>query len=177
MEIKASSKYDWKTFKRFNRFHNSKRSSLNKVVSIIYPVAMLIYLAVFIFCAVIEVLNATMILTFCLLALLCGLVLFIEHGLPKIMFNRNKALKNSQQTFVITEDEFKVSCIGDNAKSEDALTWDAFYKTYETKEYFYFYISPNQAYIAEKDSMSNDDVNILRIHLLNVMGSKHKVVF
>ena len=178
MEIKASSKYDWQTIKAFQRFHNFKSNGFKKAFPIIYIVLVSIFLISFILSCVFDSVDSDLI-TSLILQIVCFLLLWLIYFvLPKVAFNKNKIAKNSENHFVFRDEFFEISGETESYHGSSEVKYDALCKICETKEFFYLYINPRQAYIVEKATVSEDLIADLRQHLLNKSGpKKYKICF
>lgn len=177
MEIKATSKYDWKTIKRFQHFHHNQRKPSLAVINVIFVIAVVVSALSFVLMLSFGDLDAEFIGLYSSELFLIFMFVFLRHILPKLVFNRDKVGKDSLHTFVFKEEEFTVSSVGNNLTSENTIKWEALYGVYETKDYFYLYISKRQAFIVEKESMTPEERNLLAAHLLKTFGIKYKIIF
>ena len=176
MEIKASSKYNWETYKKFNNFHNFKRSVFQKVLNII----VLACTAILLVCDAVllilgafdaEMLGANMCIVYVALLYLLAYVI-----LPRLNFKKSKILIDSENSFVFKEDSFEEQSENKQGKSQSEIKYSAIYKIYETGEFIYIYISHISAHIIEKSTIAESELNTLRGVLLNGVGTK-KYIF
>ena len=110
---------------------------------------------------------------FAFIYLVVGYVRFV---LPKVRYNKNKILHGVVNYIKFGETKFTISQSGDNANGEASISYDAIYKIYETKEYIYIYISPQQAHFVDKSTVAGATVTELREVLINAVGkNKYKL--
>ncbi len=173
MEIKASSKYDWETVKKFYAFSFSKKQRWPNIVLII------VFLLLFMMYTL-EVVNGTFstdllpsMLMFITLYLMLGFVRFI---LPRILYNKNKLIHGMENIITFGEQSFEINQIGNNANGAAAINYSAIQKIYETKEYIYIYVSPQQSHIVDKSTVEGGNAIDLRMLLVQKIGAdKYKI--
>lgn len=171
MEIKASSKYDWETVKKFYAFSFSKKQLWPNIVLII------VFLLLFMMYAL-EAVNGTFsadllpsMLMFTTLYLMLGFVRFI---LPRILYNKNKLIHGMENIITFGEQSFEINQIGNNANGTATINYSAIQKIYETREYIY--VSPQQSHIVDKSTIIDCTATDLRMFLVKAVGmSKYKL--
>ena len=175
MEIKASSKYDWETIKKFNRFHILSRARFFNVLILLMEIYMIF---VFAFAAISQTFTTGLLPSFCLFLLWNAFIVFVYFGLPKIRYNKNKVIKNSENRFVFTENDVTETSGNGLHTGTSAVKYDAMWRVYETKGYIYLYINSNQSYIVDKSTVTGGTVEDLRMLLISKIGAKkYKVKF
>lgn len=173
MEIKATSKYDWETIKKFNLFHSITKNKVKNALVLFVDVFCVI---LFILMGAWELLDLEMIMLFALVFILNLLLAFMMLVLPKIQYKQNKHLHGMINEIIFEEEQMSLSQQGDNATSSTTIKYDAVWKIYETKDSFYIYINPRQAYIAEKSNLTGGTAADLRVFLIKEIGiSKYKL--
>lgn len=173
MEIKASSKYDWETFKSFYVFSLSKK---HRWPSIVLVVVFLLLLAMYVFEAVNGTFSADLLPSMAMFITLYIAMGFVRFVLPKIQYNKNKLIHGIENIITFGEQKFEINQNGDNATGTASISYDAIQKIYETKEYIYIYISLQQAHIVDKATITGGSLNDLRALLSNAVGmSKYKL--
>ncbi len=173
MKIKASSKYDWETIKKFYAFSFSKKQRWPNIVLV---VLFLLLFAMY----TLEAVNGTFsmdllpsMIMFIFVYLFMGFVRFI---LPRILYNKNKLIHGVENIITFNEQDFEIKQDGDNAKGTAAINYSAVQRIYETKEYIYIYISPQQAHIVDKSTVTGGSLTDLRILLVSKIGTnKYKI--
>lgn len=177
MEITAFAKYDWKTIKKFNHFHNFKKNKLKRATVPILLFALAISLLGFAVCFFLDEFDSTLTTLLIIEVLLVLLLLFRWFIMPRINFNLNKIAKNNTNEYIFKDETFSVSCESNGMSGNSEIKYKNIRCFYETKEYIYVYINMNQAFIVEKDSISSENFEALRTHLLETMeNKKYKIV-
>ena len=69
---------------------------------------------------------------------------------PKRYVKQSPALFQSGYTFIFDEDNFSIMQTGDITSGTSTAQYSALIKVYETKEMFYVYVTPVQAYLLPK---------------------------
>ena len=173
MEIKASSKYDWKTVKKFNKFHNfTKNKALN--ISII----ILDVLCIFGFCLMcaLQLLTFELIMIYLLLLFTNLMVAFTRFVFPKMQYKQNKLLHGVVNNIAFKDNAMLIEQCGENTSATAEINYEAVWRVYETKEFIYVYVNPRQAHIVNKSTITDGTAVDLRIFLTKAVGmSKYKV--
>ncbi len=173
MEIKASSKYDWETVKKFNRFHIFNRARFFNVLIVLMELYMIF---IFVFSAISQTFTTGLLPSFCLFLLWNALIIFVYFGLPKIRYNKNRVVKNSENHFVFTENDVTETSDNGMHNGTSVVKYDAMWRVYETKGYIYLYINSNQSYIVDKSTVEGGTTEDLRMLLISKIGAdKYKV--
>lgn len=177
MEIKASSKYNWETIKKFSRFSSFKKSKVSMACYIIFLVAFVVFAVMFAIACLFDFVDAELIIDAAMI-LFFGLYLaFFIFAFPKIQFKKNAVYKNSENTFVFRDEEFTVSGENNICNGTSTIKYTGLHKVYETREYIYLYATPRQAYIVDKEKIEKGKESELTKLLINNVGDKYKVVF
>lgn len=173
MEIKASSKYDWKTIKTFYAFSFDKK---NKLPTIFYIVLFVVLVATYGLQFAQGTFTSDLLPSLVIFSFLYIMVIYIRFVLPKVRYNKNKILHGVVNNLTFSETQFEISQSGDNATGVSSINYDAIYKIYETKEYIYIYITPQQAHFVDKSTIIGGTADDLRLLLTNAVGkSKYKI--
>lgn len=173
MEIKASSKYDWETIKRFNKFHN-----ITKIKALNISIIVLDVLCAFGFCLMCawQLLTFELIMIYLLLLFTNLMVVFTRFVLPKLQYKQNKQLHGVINRIAFQENEMLIEQCGENTSGTGKINYQAVWRIYETKDYIYIYVNPRQAHIINKSTITDGTATDLRIFLTKAVGmSKYKV--
>lgn len=169
MEIKASSKYDWETIKKFNNFNSYVRFKALKIVMLI---SNLVLAAMVVFLCVMNAFTTDLIGN-CVLVLFVDIFfIFINHVYPKIQYNKSKLLHGMVNEFTFGDDAMLLEQNGENANNTETMKYSAIWKVYEAKDNIYIYINPNQSYIVDKSTVTGGTVADLRAFLMEKVGAK-----
>lgn len=169
MEIKASSKYDWETIKKFNNFNNYIRFKALKIVVLISNIVLV---AMAVLLCVMNAFTADLIGKFALVLFVDAFFVFTNHVYPKIQYNKSKLLHGMVNEFTFGDDAMLLEQNGENANNTETMKYSAIWKVYEAKDNIYIYINPNQSYIVDKSTIVGGTVADLRAFLMEKVGTK-----
>lgn len=173
MEIKVSSKYDWETVKKFYNFNNLTRRRGLLVFFVIWFVFMSIPLANMIISGNFTSESAPTLTLFIVLTIA---IVFIYIGLPKVRYNKNKIIHNSENFFAFGEDEIAIKSNNQLHNESCTIKYNAIWRIYETKGFIYIFINPNQANIVDKSTVEGGSAMDLRMLLISKIGAdKYKI--
>lgn len=173
MEIKASSKYDWGTLKRFNKFHNFTK---NKALNIGLIILEIICVLLFLLAAMLNILEFETIMIYVLLLFVNIMLIFVRFVLPKIQYKQNKILHGVVNETAFKDNEILIEQCGENSSATTTVKYDAIWRVYETRDFIYLYVNSRQAYIVDKFTIECGTATDLRIFLVKAVGmSKYKV--
>lgn len=169
LEIKASSKYDWETIKKFNRFHNfTKNKSANIALVIMDIFCAFLFVLTFIWAE----LDFELIMIYLLLVFVNLVLVFAMFVLPKIQYKQNKQLHGVVNNIAFQENELLMEQCGENASGMGNFNYQALWRIYETKDSIYLYLNPRQAHIVNKSTVTGGTVEDLRMLLISKIGEK-----
>lgn len=173
MEIRGKSTYNWQTIKKFNGFNFFKR---RKWLFVLWVFAYALSAFGFIVEIVTDNFDDDSVMRLILLAVVALWLAFLAGIYPKIRYNKNKFTHNMENKFVFTQDGFAMyQCGGDTESSAD-IKYSAVFKIFETKEFFYIYLTQNQAYIVEKSTLEGGTPYDLREMFIKSVGmGKYKL--
>ena len=169
MEIKASSKYDWETIKKFYAFSFNKKHIWPNVIFIGVLVLVTAMYGLELAMGTFTTDLLPSLVMFLALYLMVGYIRFV---LPRIRYNKNKLLHGIENTIVFTENSFTISQSSENTSGASTVNYDAVYKIYETKEYIYVYITQSQAHFVDKFTITGGTDEELRAFLIDAVGAK-----
>lgn len=169
MEIKASSKYDWETIKKFNNFNNYARF---RAVKILLLISNLVLAAEVILLCVMNAFTSDLIGACALMLFVDAFLLFTNHVYPKIQYNKSKLLHGTVNEFTFGADEIILEQNGENANNTSTMKYTAIWKVYEAKDAIYIYTNPHQAFIVDKSTVTGGTVADLRALLMEKVDAK-----
>lgn len=173
MNIKASSKYDWETIKKFNRFHCLAK---NKALNIALLVLDIVCISLFVLVCLWDLLDFELVMTYVLVVFVNVMLAFVFFVLPKIQYNQNKMLHGVINNIEFEENEMSLTQSGDNTNSITKIKYGAIWRVYETKDFIYIYVNSRQAYIVDKSKVVDGTATELRVFLVKAVGmSKYKL--
>ena len=173
MEIKASSKYDWETIKKFNKFHN-----FTKIKALNISIIVLDVFCVFGFCLMCawRLLTLELIMIYLLLLFTNLMVVFTRFVLPKMQYKQNKLLHGVVNNIVFKDNAMLIEQSGENTSATAEINYEAVWRVYETKEFIYVYVNPRQAHIVDKSTVMGGTAMDLRMLLVLKIGEdKYKL--
>lgn len=173
MEIRGKSTYNWQSIKKFNNFIFFKR---RKWLSILWIFAYVLSGIGFVFEIVTDNFDGNSIERLILLVLVALWLVFLWFVYPKIKYSKNKLIHNMENEFVFNEDAFTMYQNSSSSDGNNTFKYSALWKVFETKDFFYIYLTQNQAYIVEKSTLEGGSAYDLRELLIKNVGmSKYKL--
>lgn len=163
--FKNSTQYSKKLYDEFTRFHNEK----NSLSYDIFTIFILILLAYCIF-ATIRAKVIPLAITFIMVLLLfIGYRFFNPIYLYKKESNKKAITKEKIFKFYFYDTYFKVR---DNLDF-DKISYFRLYKVYETKKYFYLYLTKKYSFIIDKDCFTQGTAEEFSIFIKDKMKFKY----
>lgn len=107
-----------------------------------------------------------------LLIFLTLLMSILIYYLPKKYYKTAEKMLEGINRYKFYEDYFEVSKDTDKAKGSSQIRYNALYKIYEVPDYFYIFISRNQAYMVDKKGFSFPELDTVREIFRNKLGRK-----
>ena len=111
-----------------------------------------------------------------LFALILLLQLYIYLILPRIIFNARKNLGNVRQTLTFTDDEIISLSFSDEFGATEKISYNIPVSIRETKNYVFFYITKQSAYIIDKSGISDTDLTELHKLFALRFGEKYTIL-
>ena len=171
MGMKATTIYDYKTYKKWMNFH-MKRGRFPKLKGrLILGIVLFLFLMILLPTCFAAFESGIQSVSRAFIPLLWFILLLSLWFLyPRINFQLvGPNLCNSSDAYTFRADEFYVSSNSPKISSNSQTKYDALYKVYETDTSFYLYINLSMAYIVEKDKIENgtpmDLRNLIKPHL------------
>ena len=173
MKIEATSKYDWETVKRFNKFHNfTKSKALNIVVILMDALSLLGFLIIW----TSRLLTFELIMIYVVLLFANFMIVFTGFILPKIQYKQNKLLHGVVNKFTFENNKILIEQCGENTSATVTVSYGAIWRVYETKEYIYIYLNSRQAHTVDKSTIVGGTFADLRNVLSSAVGTgKYKI--
>ncbi len=103
--------------------------------------------------------------TFLLIALL--LMLYLMIYAPKRNFKTYKLLQGSLTKYKFGSDQVEIETVGESSSGFSRIKYGDIFRVYEIDDYFYIFISNNQAFIIGKNNIPADRIPLLRSILAN----------
>lgn len=170
MKIKANGKNDYKAYKKL------LKTSSPLTMPFYWTLVVLYTLTVIVTYVDLEqgklIVNIPAIIFWFLLDLV---IILSVIGIPKRCYKSTKIADGIETEYVFEEDEFIARCEHKAYRTEAKVDYKILKNVYELNEYIFLFVSKRQAYIVEKDSISVDEVSVLRETLLKKIGKNYKL--
>ena len=149
MMIEVTTQYTKESYRKFQWFH-STRKGVRKVVFITYLAIMICVAVTLLFMLLIDGRNliATLFISLSLL-FLSMLYILRPHINANSTFKKNPSLFDAELTFTFHENYFTLQTKGMVIGTSD-IPYEALYRVYQTKDYFYLYAQQRLSYIIDK---------------------------
>lgn len=183
MEIKAYSKYDWETVKKFSYFIVLTRYKIN----IIYFAWLLLHMLSTLLPVLPDIIDYSREYGFSFDMIDDGIIyygffvmfwfLFIWL-LPKIKYRNIKSKQNAENKYVFTDENIQFLQDATGVNSSASIEYSAVYRVYETNGFFYIFLYTNKwaAYIVDKSTVTGGTAMDLRMLLIQKIGAdKYKI--
>ena len=183
MEIKASSKYDWETVKKFCYFTVFTRFKIN----IIYFALLILHMLLTLLPVLPDIIDYSQTYGFSFDMIDDGVIFYGTFAicwllfilfLPKIRYGKRNAKQNAENEYVFTDEKIQFVQDVTDVKKSMSIKYNAVYRVYETKEFFYMYLYTNkmEAYIIDKSTIAGGTSTDLRMLLVQKTGAdKYKL--
>ncbi|MBR6557091.1 MAG: YcxB family protein [Clostridia bacterium] len=173
MEIHASSRYDRKSVAALCRmFRTKKTKPATAFVLTMLGYAVLTAIAVLLVCLSPDAFHFA-VLTICLLALLVDTVVFFV--LPRIQYRNLANLREAENRFVFRETDFTATTEGKGQSAEAELAYDTLVRVVETKAYLFIFRAKNSAFIVDRETLSDADMQELRRRMAYCLGKRYSI--
>lgn len=103
------------------------------------------------------------------------LVLYVVLA-PRMYYNQAKTTSDVSMNMEFYEDSFTIYYEGAVTSGESNFRYNALYKVYELPKAFYIYITSSQAYLLDKDKLTDYEIPSLRDLLKEKAGSDKYVI-
>lgn len=175
MNITVNCTYDKKAITTFARSGLYKKADPRK--------RFIEFIAIALFCIAVVTLTAVavgfdskalILITLIALSLLCQFYVYLI--LPRIIFNARKNLGNVRQTLTFADDEIISLSFSDEFESTEKISYNTPVSIRETKNYVFFYITKQSAYIIDKSGISDTDLTELHKLFALRFGEKYTIL-
>lgn len=185
MEIKAFSKYDWETLKKFCYFSVFTRYKIN----IIYFTWLILHMLLTILPVLPDITDYSQTYGFSFdmiddVVIFYGFFVmfwFLFIWLLAIIKYRNiKSKQNAENKYVFTDENIQFVQDATGVNSSASIEYSAVYRVYETKEFFYMFLYTNKrkTYIIDKSTIACGTAMDLRMLLIQKIGAdKYKIKY
>lgn len=174
MNIKAKSKFNYKTVKAFTHAEVFRKSHPLK--------KMLTYCLTAVLLAAVLILEMYLlgpsVLLFVLLAasgILLLLELYLYFILPRLRYRALGEMKGCENAFHFLEDEFRVTSNDNGYRGESRVQYKVLHRVVETSQYMFLYQNMSRTYIVEKSSVSGGTPLELREKLQSILKDRYMI--
>lgn len=175
MNITVNCTYDKKAITTFARSGLYKKSDPRKRFIAFIAIALFCIMCVAITVAV-GGFDSKALIPIALFALILLLQLYIYLILPRIIFNARKNLGNVRQTLTFADDEIISLSSSDEFGATEKISYNIPVSIRETKNYVFFYITKQSAYIIDKSGISDTDLTELHKLFALRFGEKYTIL-
>ena len=169
--IDVTTKYTKESYRKFQWFHIT-RGGVRKVVVVIMLAFMFCVGALLMSMRIIDVeARATSLFLSLLLLFFPTFYTLLPRISASSAFKKSPALFDTGLTFTFHEDYFTVQTTGMVSGTSD-IRYEALYRVYQTKDYFYLYLQQRQSYIVDKKDFTAGKPEELAVLLDKAMPAK-----
>lgn len=175
MEIKASCVYDFKAVKSLTHASIYKKTKPSKLI-IWLLVLVIILIALSIFCIITADTpeEASTFYYSCGSFVVCFLVfLYLHFFFPKIQYKRLSQFKDIENQYLFTDTGISQISTNSNYDGTSQIDYSMIFKVMETSEYLFVFINKMQAWVVDKSTIENGNVEDIRNLLKGYLGRKY----
>ncbi len=170
MEIQAKATYDKATLRKFAFADLKKMKAANLILIIIVSLGLLFSLLDML------LLDGSPIMFFVLLAVTGSYFIYLYLLIPYLATRQLKTASPVKNEYVFTETKFTAASSSAGFSGTSEIEYSMLFKTVESKEFFYLYVSKNQAMIVDKGTVTESEAETIRQTIMFVLGKKYKII-
>ena len=160
-DIVCHSVYDYDTVYELNKFFINRRGRSNRFLNVTLITVNVIMLLIFVLFTAILGFDLFITVAILFIALLDAIYIFSHVALPKIISKKASAVV-AEITFRFKEDEIEIEAKKPNFIENSTVRYEGITDFQENKNYFYLFISKNQAYVVDINRLENSNPSYLR---------------
>ena len=160
-DIVCHSVYDYDTVYELNKFFINRRGRSNRFLNLTLITVNVIMLLIFVLFTAILGFDLFITVAILFIALLDAIYIFSHVALPKIISKKASAVV-AEITFRFKEDEIEIEAKKPNFIENSTVRYEGITDFQENKNYFYLFISKNQAYVVDINRLENSNPSYLR---------------
>ena len=172
-DIVCHSVYDYDTVYELNKFFLNRRGKSNHFLNAVLITVNVIMLFIFLLITAISGFDLFMTVAILVIAFLDAIYLFSHVALPKIVSKKASAVV-AEITFRFKEDEIEIEAKKPNFIENSTVRYEGITDFQENKNYFYLFISKNQAYVVDINRLENSNPSYLRNFLTEKCKNSNK---
>lgn len=172
MEIKASGKLSYDGIKYL--IHTNMFKKLNpKVGMTLFSVPCLLAFLYYLLCSIkfSSLYLPTASYLFLILYLLCLVYFF----LPMVRYKKLSKFKDAVNEYTFYDDKICICSQNDLYKSSAEMKYELIERVIETRKYLFIFKDKAQAYMVEKNTITNGTIDDLRRKLIFYVGDKYRI--
>lgn len=166
---------NFELYKRFFKFAIAK-TKYRLILSIITYIIIGYGLIMAVIAGAIFGFSPTFITIIIFMVALLSLKLYQELMLPRILYKKSKKIYESVYSVKLFNQHLQIETKGNLNSGQSNTNYEALYKAYEINDMFFLNITPQQAYIIPKETISVDAGLMLRDILKEKLGKNFKVL-
>ena len=172
MEIQAKSKYDYETIKALTHATTYRRTA-PKLVFVLLMAYSALLLAMIVLLLYIGGGDKGLIMPSfaCLLIVISDC--FMYWGVPKIQYKALGKLANVENTFLFCDDVIKSTSKNMEYDGEAEIKYSLIPKVVETKKHFFIFQSKREAYVVDKATIADGNMDEIRRKLKSSINGKY----
>lgn len=172
-DIVCHSVYDYDTVYELNKFVINRRGRSNRFLNVTLITVNVIMLLIFVLFTAILGFDLFITVAILFIALLDAIYIFSHVALPKIISKKASAVV-AEITFRFKEDEIEIEAKKPNFIENSTVRYEGITDFQENKNYFYLFISKNQAYVVDINRLENSNPSFLRNFLTEKCKKSNK---
>ena len=172
-DIVCHSVYDYDTVYELNKFFINRRGRSNRFLNVTLITVNVIMLLIFVLFTAILGFDLFITVAILFIALLDAIYIFSHVALPKIISKKASAVV-AEITFRFKEDEIEIEAKKPNFIENSTVRYEGITDFQENKNYFYLFISKNQAYVVDINRLENSNPSYLRNFLTEKCKNSNK---
>lgn len=172
-DIACHSVYDYDTVYELNKFFLNRRGKSNRFLNAVLITVNIIIFLIFVFITAFSGFDTLITVATLLIVLLDALCLFCRVALPKIVSKKASSV-TTEITFRFKEDEIEIEAKKPNFIENSTVRYEGITDFEENKNYFYLFISKNQAYVVDINRLENSNPSFLRNFLTEKCKKSNK---
>lgn len=172
-DIVCHSVYDYDTVYELNKFFINRRGRSNRFLNVTLITVNVIMLLIFVLFTAILGFDLFITVAILFIALLDAIYIFSHVALPKIISKKASAVV-AEITFRFKEDEIEIEAKKPNFIENSTVRYEGITDFQENKNYFYLFISKNQAYVVDINRLENSNPSFLRNFLTEKCKKSNK---
>ncbi|MBQ2943097.1 MAG: YcxB family protein [Ruminococcus sp.] len=172
MEIKATCTFDLKSIKALAHLSMFKKANPKKSI-ILWTVIYAVLIAVIALELILIGYDFLLVVLLCVSAFLILYRLYMFFLVPLIRYKNLGIVKGAVNEYIFTDDLLTVKTTGKEYNSEGAFRYIVFLRVWETSEYLFIYPNKRQAYLVDKSSVSDCELELIREKLTSVDNIKY----